>query len=78
MNWTRGDSEPIDVDAFVDWLDTAEVDDFRYRVERRGPGGGIRLIVQDLPPERDLRPLHGPPGPPIIVRDDGHGLSPHF
>ncbi len=78
MNWTRRDSEPFDVDAFDAWIATAEVDDFRYRVERRGPGGGIHLLVQDLPPERDLRPLYGPPSPPIYIRDDGHGLSPHF
>ena len=80
MNWTRGDAVLFGAvfDEFTKWLDTAEADDFRYRVERRGPGGGIHLIIPDIPPERDFRPLYGPPSPPIYVRDDGHGLSPHF
>ena len=76
MNWTRRDPEPFDVDAFDAWIDTATVDDFRYRVERRGPGGGITLIVQDLPPERDPRPLYGPPRPPLVGRDGQHRF--HF
>ena len=51
----------------------------QYRVERRGPavpdspGGGFMLIFPVDPP--DPTPPREP-GPPICVRDDGHGLSP--